>query len=475
MPTERDDRWISRQLSAEADQHPLPLDALLSRIMPEVNASLDGQSTPAHGLALRVTSAAVRPRLRRILRPVALVRGTRVDGPPARRRRLVPVLLAAAAIVVIGVTGVIVPRLGSGHGPDAVRVEGEDLGSGATTPARTPSHPSQQAETLPAPPPAGTSAGATAGGPVSLPRSFRWTSTGPLISATPDTAHSPIGIKDPSVVYYQGKWHVFATTALSPSSYALEYLSFRNWTSAGSAPQHYLDSSGIGTGYRAAPQVFYFAPQKLWYLVYQTGNASYSTNPDISNPDGWSAPKNFFAGMPGIISQNIGRGYWVDMWVICDSANCYLFSTDINGHLYRSQTSVANFPNGMSQPVIALQEASPGGLVTGDAVYKVTGTDTYLLIVSGTSADGHAYYRSWTSTSPAGSWTPLAASENSPFAGLRNVSFSGAPWTQEIGQGEIIRDGYDQTLSISPCSMHFLYQGTPWKLGMLTLTDSACS
>src|SRR5262249_20369420 len=151
-----------------------------------------------------------------------------------------------------------------------------------------------------------------------LPTSFRWSSSGVLIAPKSDASHNIAGIKDPSVVYYNGKWHVFASVANS-SGYSLVYLSFSDWSQAGSATHYYLDRTAIGTGYRAAPQVFYFAPQKKWYLVYQTGNASYSTNSDISNPNGWSAPKNFYSSMPPIIAQNIGNGYWVDMWVICDS------------------------------------------------------------------------------------------------------------------------------------------------------------
>ena len=81
------------------------------------------------------------------------------------------------------------------------------------------------------------------------------------------------------------------------SGYNLVYLSFTDWSQAGSAhPPLPGPASPIGPGYRAAPQVFYFAPQSLWYLVYQTGNASYSTNPDIANPNGWSAPKHFYSG-----------------------------------------------------------------------------------------------------------------------------------------------------------------------------------
>jgi endo-1,4-beta-xylanase len=323
----------------------------------------------------------------------------------------------------------------------------------------------------------------TTGGGGTLPSSFRWSSSGPLIAPRSDASHNIAGIKDPSVVYYNGKWHVFASVA-SASGYSLVYLAFTDWSQAGSASQFYLDQSGIGGGYRAAPQVFYFAPQHLWYLVYQTGNASYSTNPDISNPAGWSAPKNFYPSMPSIIAQNIGGGYWVDMWVICDSSNCYLFSSDDNGHLYRSQTTLANFPNGMTNTVIAAQDSNPYNLFEASNVYKVQGSNQYLLIVEAIGAQGR-YFRSWTSTSITGSWTPLAATESNPFAGAANVSFPGGAWTRDISHGEAIRAGYDQTLTLSPCRLQYLYQGRdpnsggdynslPWRLGLLTQTNSTC-
>ncbi|MEV0977299.1 non-reducing end alpha-L-arabinofuranosidase family hydrolase [Streptomyces sp. NPDC049915] len=317
-----------------------------------------------------------------------------------------------------------------------------------------------------------------------LPSSFSWSSSGPLIAPKPDATHNIAGMKDPSVVYYNGKYHVFASVA-SPSGYNLVYLKFTDWSQAGSATHHYLDRSAIGSGYRAAPQVFYYAPQKLWYLVYQTGNASYSTNPDISNPNGWSAPRNFYASMPDVIRQNIGNGYWVDMWVICDSANCYLFSSDDNGHLYRSQTTVGQFPNGFTNTVIAAQDANRNALFEASNVYKVQGSNQYLLLVEAIGSDGRRYFRSWTSGSLAGSWTPLAASESNPFARANNVSSPSGAWTRDISHGEMIRAGYDQTLTIPACRLQYLYQGLnpnaggdynllPWRLGLLTQTNSTC-
>jgi hypothetical protein len=317
-----------------------------------------------------------------------------------------------------------------------------------------------------------------------LPSSFRWSSSGALIGPKSDATHTIAGIKDPSVVYSGGKWHVFASTA-NAAGYNLVYLSFTDWSQAGSATHYYLDRSGIGTGYRAAPEVFYFAPQNLWYLVYQTGNASYSTNTDISNPNGWTAPRNFYPSMPAIIAQNIGNGYWVDMWVICDSGNCYLFSSDDNGHLYRSQTTLAQFPNGFTNTVIAAQDANRNNLFEASNVYKVSGSNQYLLIVEAIGSDGRRYFRSWTSTGIAGSWTPLAATESNPFASAGNVTFPAGAWTRDISHGEMIRSGTDQTLTVSPCGMRYVYQGLdpnaggdynslPWRLGLLTQTNSTC-
>ncbi|CAK4697986.1 unnamed protein product [Aphanomyces euteiches] len=143
----------------------------------------------------------------------------------------------------------------------------------------------------------------------------------PLVSAKNDGRNIK-GIKDPTIVQVGDTYHVFASTAQA-SGYNLVYFSFTDFAQANQATFYYLDKTPVGAGYRAAPEVFFFAPQNLWYLVYQNGNAAYSTNKDISNPNGWSAPKNFYSGTPSIISQNIGKGSWVDMFVICDSANCY--------------------------------------------------------------------------------------------------------------------------------------------------------
>ncbi|TEA19762.1 Extracellular exo-alpha-L-arabinofuranosidase [Colletotrichum sidae] len=172
------------------------------------------------------------------------------------------------------------------------------------------------------------------------------------------------------------------------------------------------------------------------------------------------------------------------MWVICDAENCHLFSSDANGHLYRSQTTLANFPSGFDNTVIALSDTDKNNLYEASNVYRVEGGD-YVLLVEAIGTDNARYFRSWTATSLSGTWTPLAATESEPFAGSRNVAFSGPSWTKSISHGEVVRENTDQTLTISPCKLQYLYQGVsptasgdynalPWQLALLTQTNSAC-
>lgn len=328
---------------------------------------------------------------------------------------------------------------------------------------------------------AAPSSRAAAAGP-SLPASFAWKSSGVLISPHSDS-HDIVSVKDPSVVRYNGRWYVAASVANSSGNYSMEFLSFSDWSQAKAAQPVYADQTAIGGSYKTAPQLFYFAPQHLWYLTYQTGdNIGYSTNPDIANPYGWSASRYFYSGMPATIADNIGPGYWVDSWTTCDRASCYLFSMDDNGHLYRSQTSVQDFPNGMSEPVIAASNPNRFAFYEADAVYKVADTNQYVLLVEAIASTGRRIYTSYTSNAINGTWTPLANTESNPFIGAANVTFDGTAWTQDFSSGELIRDNYDQTPAINPCHLRMVYQGEdpsasgsynllPWRIGMATETN----
>ncbi|MBO8191985.1 glycoside hydrolase [Streptomyces oryzae] len=317
-----------------------------------------------------------------------------------------------------------------------------------------------------------------------LPENFRWSSSGPLISPQQDGSNS-VSVKDPSVVQDEnGKWHVFMTTADTSGDWSLAHTSFTDWSQAATAPQTHLETaSDIGPGYRAAPHAFYFAPKDEWYLVYQTGLPSYSTTRNINDPTSWSAPRNFQDQVPDIVRQNMGNGAWLDYWVICDENKCYLFSADDNGHLYRAETTVADFPNGFGNTQIVLQDPDRNRLFEGEAVYRVKDTNTYLLIMEAIGSGDRRYYRSFTAEGLTGRWQPLADTESHPFARSSNVTFPGGAWTQDISHGELIRTGNDQSMTLDPCHLQLLYQGMdpsaggdypqlPWRLGLAENTTS---
>jgi hypothetical protein len=332
-------------------------------------------------------------------------------------------------------------------------------------------------------------AGSTGGGSAviaasGLPTSFSWTSTGPLVMAMPDSTHPIVSVKDPSVVYYGGAWHVFTTTADTSGNWSVIYLTFTDWTAAASAAPVFLDKNPPGlTGYHAAPQVFYFAPQSKWYLIFQSGQPQYATNDDISKPEAWTHPTNFFASEPPTVLAKKGMGDWLDFFVICDDAQCHLFFADDNGELFRSDTDIGSFPMGFGDATIAIQ-GTKDSLFEGDAVYHIKGKDAYLAMIEAFGPTGNRYFRSFVASTLLGPWVPLADSWANPFAGKTNVTFdSGIAWTNDISHGELIRDGYDQNLEIDPSNLQFLYQGVdpsqtnpdggysqiPYRLGLLTL------
>lgn len=307
---------------------------------------------------------------------------------------------------------------------------------------------------------------------------FSWVSSAPLIKPGHDPSQVVYGVKDPSVVYVDGKYHVFMTTA-GEKGWGLAYTSFADWSQATSAPIITLDKSPMGPGYRAAPQVFYFAPQKLWYLVYQGGDPLYSTSSDISDPESWSAPKPFLPVVPDIVKQPDGQPSWLDFWVICDDAKCYLFFTNDNGSFFRAETSLNQFPNGFGNTVLVMKEKTED-MFEASNTYKIAGTDRYITTIEAMSPKGR-YFRIWESDRLDGTWRPMTSGTMNIFASTENVTFSGAHWSEGVSHGEMIRTNPDQTLSIDPCKpLEFLYQGLdpngktddyiklPYSLGVIT-------
>ena len=132
----------------------------------------------------------------------------------------------------------------------------------------------------------------------------KWTVSEPLFEKGQAGAFDEISVKDPTIVFYNNKYHLFYTSKatyetrdkmphLSKGGSGLGYVAAETLEQLSTAERH--DIGKITESVIVAPQVFYFEPQKLWYIVAQTlvdGRPDlmpiYLTNPDIEDIHGWS-------------------------------------------------------------------------------------------------------------------------------------------------------------------------------------------
>jgi hypothetical protein len=324
----------------------------------------------------------------------------------------------------------------------------------------------------------------TATGPATGAAAFQvpllWEYTAPLISPEKRENNPSVAQKDPSIVFHNGMWHVFMTVKLQGRT-AIEYCTFAKWEDANRAPRTVLQLSD--SAYYAAPQVFYFVPHQLWYLVYQVGVpgvkkmwVAYSTTPDIAAPRSWTPAQPILDG--GAQDPRIEGG--LDYWIICDDQRAYLFFTNLNGKLWRMWTTLEQFPKGFDHGEVALQ----GPFFEASHTYKLKGSGKYLTIIE---AHGQRYYIAYLADRLDGPWTPLAATGKKPFAGWRTIrpATGVEPWTDNVSHGELIREGTDQTMTVDPAHLRFVFQGMreqekagknygqfPWRIGVLSPVSS---
>ena len=291
-----------------------------------------------------------------------------------------------------------------------------------------------------------------------LPTTFKWTSSGPL--AQPKSGL--VSLKDFSSVVFNDQHIVYMSTVDTAGSYGLAAMTFTDGPQMATATQSAVP--GV-----AAPTLMYFTPKNIWVLMYEWGPwaFTYQTSTDPTNPSGWSGPHDLYDGSS------------IDETVLCTSTTCYLFFANDNGNIYRSSMPIGSFPGTFPAATTIMSDTAPN-LFEAVQVYTVKGANQYLMLVEAEGSAGR-YFRSFTATDLGGTWTPLAATESNPFAGKANVTFNGTAWTNDISSGDLVRTNPDETQTVDPCNLQFLFQGLvppapgltynqlPWQPGLLTL------
>jgi hypothetical protein len=321
----------------------------------------------------------------------------------------------------------------------------------------------------------GSGTGGDGGSPETcpLPASFAWTSSGPLAEPQSPANHNFVSLKDFTIARVGDEYAIYATAFDSTASWTGVYIGFSDFSELGSATQTWLGSRAA-----VAPQLMYFTPKDLWVLTYQWG-FQYATSTDPTNPTSWSQGRSLLTGNP---TQGQGGTGPIDQTVICDDSDCYLFFAGDNGRIYRGSMPIDDFPAAFTNATQIMQDTT-ANLFEAVEVYSIKGSDRYLMIVEAMGGGGR-YFRAFTADSLGGTFTamPQASSENTPFAGKRNVTFDGSAWTNDISHGDIVRDDPSEKKPIDPCNLKFLYQGRnpsinvdygllPYRPGLLTLTE----
>ena len=310
------------------------------------------------------------------------------------------------------------------------------------------------------------------GNSVQQSKKLNWEIGDYIFSPGPTGAFDEIAVKDPSIVFYENKWHIFYT-ARSKNEYITGYVTAKDFKNLNAVSRKELKQIRGKTRYGCAPQVFYFEPQQKWYLVFQNRDANYqaaySTTVNISEPDSWSSAQN-------LITKDTPKK-WIDFWIIAEEQKVYLFYTEAhNGVMVRS-TSFEKFPNdwGKSKQVFDnVHEAVH--------IYKVADKQEFHMIYE-LNNDGIRSFGLAKANHLEGPW--LKVTDKYATGDQLRWTDGCIPWTEMISHGEVIRSGFNQYMEYQPANCRWLIQGLmkkdlnvkyellPWKLGIIQQIETS--
>ena len=267
-----------------------------------------------------------------------------------------------------------------------------------------------------------------------------------------------LSVKDPTIVYAGGKWHLFYTYVGDACLYCLGYANATSLAGLKTAAHTSIQDRVPGF----APQVFWYEPQGLWYLT--VSGAKFSTNTDINDVNGWTYP------------QPMGSFGGLDTCCISDGNNMYFFSASDDGDVLRRSTTIEDFPYNWSSPEVVATD-----VFEAVQVYKSIADGKFYMMVEDLGQGMGRYFELWTADSLGGTWTKV----EEQWAHKSKFVYFADHWTDQASHGELLRAGKDEKMEISDINRcQFLIQGvvdgdygqysaTPYELGIIRQTIGA--
>ena len=300
----------------------------------------------------------------------------------------------------------------------------------------------------------------------------KWEISDPILSQGPEGSFDEVAVKDPSIVFFDGMWHVFYT-ARSKQEYTTGYVSARKLTGLQSAQRHELKMIRGKSRYGCAPQVLYHEPQHKWYLIFQNRDSNYqpvfSTTTTIEKPETWSDPKPLL--------RKDTKTKWIDFWVICDKTKACLFYTQGHSVVIVRSTSIEKFPDGWNEGKEVLR-----GIHEAVHVYRVKGRNGFHMIYE-LNNEGVRSFGLATAKDIEGPWQKAtdnyATGDQLKTVGKLNT------WAEMVSHGELLRSGYNEQMEYDPKGCRCLIQGIlkknskmpysslPWRLGIISKVESS--
>lgn len=297
-----------------------------------------------------------------------------------------------------------------------------------------------------------------------------WRISEPVLEKGNSGSFDEVSVKDPTIVYYEDAWHLFYT-ARSTDEYTTGYVSAKTLKELKHAQRFELNQIRGKTRYGCAPQVFYFEPQKKWYLIFQNRDANYqpafSTNSKISDPQSWTTAQDLI--------EKDDKKKWIDFWIIADKDKVYLFYTEAHGGVIVRSTSIQKFPSGWSKSKRVFQN-----IHEAVHIYKVLGKKEFHMIYE-LNSDGVRSFGLAKANELEGPWQKVT--DNYATGGQLKFGANSLSWTEMVSHGEVVRSGFDEKMEYEPDGCRWLIQGIkksdlgpdypslPWKLGVIQITE----